>query len=127
MSTSTRPTRAPSLRERFGILAGSGFRCDYCGRGKTDGARLSVDHVVARAQGGTHDRSNLVTACAMCNQGKADRPIPHPRWERIGPERWDRCECPGGSASLEASPTEAVLVCSACHYPAFRRIFGTTR
>jgi len=125
--TTPKPTRAPNLRERYDVLASSGFRCDYCGRGKADGARLSVDHVVARAAGGGHARGTLMTSCTTCNQGKADRPIPYPRWERIGAERWDRCECSGGPAALEASPTEPMLLCTACRYPAFQRIFGAAR
>ncbi|HVQ45126.1 MAG TPA: HNH endonuclease [Candidatus Saccharimonadia bacterium] len=57
---------------RFRILARDHFRCVYCGASAHDGARLHVDHVRPRSQGGTNDPSNLVTACSDCNLGKSD-------------------------------------------------------
>ena len=36
---------------------------------------VEVDHVVARANGGSDDPSNLVTACFSCNRGKSDVPL----------------------------------------------------
>ena len=59
-------------RRRFRILQKSKFRCAYCGARPQDGARLVLDHVVAVANGGTDDDSNLVAACVPCNQGKGD-------------------------------------------------------
>ena len=43
--------------------------CSYC---KHNGA-TSVDHVLARANGGGHERANVVPACRSCNSSKRDR------------------------------------------------------
>ncbi|MER6976023.1 HNH endonuclease [Streptomyces carpinensis] len=56
-------------RMRFEVLRRDGFRCRYCGTTAAD-AELTVDHVTPVALGGTDDRSNLVTACGPCNNGK---------------------------------------------------------
>lgn len=118
----TRPTPRPNLRQRFDVLARGGFRCAYCGASSKD-KRLQVEHVTARANGGTHDRINLVPACADCNLGKSDRPIPWPRFRRLTTdERWDACVCP--APALIASEEEPVLLCSACRFPAYRCVFG---
>jgi 5-methylcytosine-specific restriction endonuclease McrA len=58
---------SPTLR--FEILERDHFTCQYCGR-KAPDVVLHVDHRLARARGGTNDRSNLVTSCSICNQGK---------------------------------------------------------
>lgn len=62
---------------RFEILRRDNFRCHYCG---TEAAQteLHVDHVVPQSLGGTNDPSNLVTACAQCNSGKAGRTLDEP-------------------------------------------------
>lgn len=123
--TMTRAIPRPNLRQRFDVLAASGFRCDYCGVSRRD-KRLSVDHVTAQARGGSHERANLVAACVDCNLGKSDRPIPFPRFARLtATDRWDCCTC--DAPALEASPEEPVLICSACHFPAYRRVFGGMR
>lgn len=46
-----------------------GHTCRYCGA-KAPDAKLTVDHVVPVALGGTDEPSNLVTACDACNGGK---------------------------------------------------------
>lgn len=121
----TRSTPRPNLRQRFDVLASSGFRCDYCGASRKE-RRLQVEHVVARANGGTHDRTNLVAACQDCNIGKSDRPLPVPRFQRLTTDdRWDACEC--AAPSLIASEVEPVLVCQDCRFPAYRRVFGSAR
>lgn len=33
----------------------------------------TIDHVVARANGGTHNADNLTIACGACNSSKRDR------------------------------------------------------
>ena len=58
---------------RFDVLSRDGFRCQYCGRGPDQGVLLEVDHRVARANGGTDEMRNLVTACWDCNRGKSDK------------------------------------------------------
>ncbi len=56
---------------RFAVLRRDGFRCAYCGRGESDGAKLHLDHIVPVARGGKTEIGNLVTACAECNIGKS--------------------------------------------------------
>jgi hypothetical protein len=60
---------ALSKRLRFEILRRDNHACRYCGATAPD-VKLTVDHVVPKALGGTDDPSNLVTACADCNSGK---------------------------------------------------------
>ncbi|MFE5509999.1 RNA-guided endonuclease IscB [Streptomyces sp. NPDC056529] len=50
----------------------SGRSCAYCG---ATGVPLTVDHVRARARGGTDRPANLLLACAPCNRAKAARPV----------------------------------------------------
>jgi tetratricopeptide (TPR) repeat protein len=47
-------------------------RCRICGRGSEDGVKLTVDHRLPLAKGGTDDITNLWTLCFDCNQGKGD-------------------------------------------------------
>lgn len=61
-----------SLRLRFTVMERDGFTCRYCGA-NGPGVKLHVDHIVAVANGGTNDLSNLVTACQDCNLGKGAR------------------------------------------------------
>lgn len=44
--------------------------CQYCG---DKPAKLEVEHVVPRAQGGRNVWTNVVTACRRCNAHKRDR------------------------------------------------------
>ncbi|WP_312846896.1 RNA-guided endonuclease IscB [Streptomyces sp. WAC01280] len=50
----------------------TGERCTYCG---ASGVPLNVDHIRARARGGTDRPANLVLACVPCNEAKAARPV----------------------------------------------------
>jgi hypothetical protein len=50
-------------RLRAHILERDNFTCRYCG-----GVATQVDHIVGVAAGGTDDDSNLVSACATCNE-----------------------------------------------------------
>jgi hypothetical protein len=59
---------------RFEILTRDGYRCRYCGA-SAETATMHIDHVLPRSKGGRNDAANLVTACADCNLGKADRKI----------------------------------------------------
>jgi hypothetical protein len=58
-----------SRRLRFEILRRDGHACRYCGAMAPD-TKLTVDHVIPVALGGSDEPSNLVTACADCNAGK---------------------------------------------------------
>lgn len=59
-----------SPKVRFEVLKRDGFRCAYCGRSSEE-APLEVDHIIPRVQGGSDDKSNLITACKECNVGKS--------------------------------------------------------
>jgi 5-methylcytosine-specific restriction endonuclease McrA len=57
---------------RFKVLARDKFTCHYCGRTPQDGAKLQVDHIHPRSQGGKDVLDNLITSCLECNLGKSD-------------------------------------------------------
>lgn len=61
---------AVSRRLRFEILRRDNHTCRYCG-GTAPEVKLTVDHVIPEALGGTDDPGNLVAACADCNGGKS--------------------------------------------------------
>lgn len=46
-----------------------GRKCKHCGTNE----RLSIDHIIARINGGTDDPSNLQTLCMPCNRRKGTR------------------------------------------------------
>ncbi|MFC8531891.1 HNH endonuclease [Nocardia sp. NPDC057227] len=58
-----------SKRVRYEVLRRDNHTCRYCGGAAPD-VKLTVDHVVPVALGGSDDPTNLVTACADCNGGK---------------------------------------------------------
>ena len=55
------------------ILAAYAHRCVYCGRKMQ---RLTQDHIIPLAKGGTHTFSNVVPACRSCNAKKHTGPPP---------------------------------------------------
>lgn len=60
------------LAVRHRALTASNGRCELCGAGKPEGARLHVDHIKPRSR---HpelelDPSNLQVLCGDCNRGK---------------------------------------------------------
>ena len=63
-------------RLRLEIYVRDGWACYLCGSavdrdGDPNGDRApSLDHVIPRSKGGTHDPSNLKTACRSCNSRK---------------------------------------------------------
>lgn len=59
---------AVSKRTRYEVFLRDDFTCQYC---RATDIRLTVDHVVPVALGGSDKPDNLVTACADCNAGKA--------------------------------------------------------
>lgn len=63
-----------SKRLRFEIFKRDSFVCRYCGQ-KPPAVILHVDHILARANGGSDDSANLVTSCSACNQGKSAVPL----------------------------------------------------
>lgn len=67
-----------SSRVRLEIFERDGWRCRYCGASPRE-APLTIDHVVALANGGSNHPGNLVTACLRCNVGKGTRAVGTPR------------------------------------------------
>lgn len=59
-----------SKRTRYEVLKRDNHTCRYCG-GTAPDVKLTVDHVVPVALGGTDNPDNLVAACQDCNAGKA--------------------------------------------------------
>jgi len=60
------PVKIPP-KVKWSILRRDGFRCQACG---AEDRPLHVDHIVARANGGTNDESNLQALCDKCNLRK---------------------------------------------------------
>lgn len=54
------------------LLEKWGRCCAYC---DTANVPLEVEHILARANGGTHRISNLTLACCDCNQAKGTQPV----------------------------------------------------
>lgn len=44
-------------------------KCYYCGQKQ----KLTIDHIIPLARGGTHEKCNLVAACGPCNSSKGAR------------------------------------------------------
>lgn len=61
---------AVSKRLRYEVLRRDNHTCRYCGESAPE-VRITVDHVVPIALGGSDEPSNLVAACADCNAGKS--------------------------------------------------------
>lgn len=62
-------------KTRLMILERDNYTCAYCGREATE-----VDHILAKANGGTDEPSNLVAACKPCNGLKSDKPLVRTNW-----------------------------------------------
>lgn len=58
---------------RYDVLRRDGFRCVRCGRGREDGVKLHVDHIVPVSRGGKSTMDNLQTLCEDCNCGKGNK------------------------------------------------------
>ena len=57
---------------RLAIYLRDGFTCVYCLRDlhDTDPFDVTLDHLIPRSLGGTHETTNLVTACRSCNSSR---------------------------------------------------------
>jgi 5-methylcytosine-specific restriction endonuclease McrA len=69
------PYRGVIPLTRKAVFARDGGRCVYCNAPAT-----SLDHVVPKSRGGPHTWDNVVSACARCNHGKADRAVAELGW-----------------------------------------------
>ena len=61
---------------RHELAKAQGFKCCYCKRtfgkkGRRIGA--TIEHLVARADGGSNRRENLAAACLHCNQHRGQQ------------------------------------------------------
>ena len=75
LKTTNNGTRPPiaewrEIRER--IFARDDYTCTYCG---DRGGKLECDHIYPVAKGGTHEDSNLTTACFKCNRSKRSKTL----------------------------------------------------
>ena len=66
--------KSTGKKRRFELFKRDGFTCQYCGA-TPPRAVLVLDHIIPVAAGGSSDDDNLVTACEVCNQGKAARSL----------------------------------------------------
>ena len=95
------PYRRSVPMTRAGVLRRDGRRCAYCGK-RAD----TIDHVVPRSRGGTHDWDNCVAACRGCNSKKADRLLEELGWALAStPRAPDRAV--GGILVLAVEPLPA--------------------
>lgn len=62
-------------KTRLFVLDRDGWVCAYCNRDAD-----TVDHVLAKNNGGTDDVSNLVAACRECNGRLQDRSLVRTTW-----------------------------------------------
>ena len=62
------PYHRRTTLSRRAVFARDDHRCQYCG-GHAD----SIDHVLPRSRGGTHEWENVAAACRPCNLRKRDR------------------------------------------------------
>lgn len=58
---------------RYDVLRRDGFKCVRCGRGREDGVKLHVDHIVPVSRDGKSTMDNLQTLCEDCNCGKGNK------------------------------------------------------
>ena len=59
---------------RKNVFIRDGYRCQYCGNHFQE-RELTLDHVFPKSRGGKTNWSNIVAACAPCNNKKADHLI----------------------------------------------------
>ena len=68
ISNPERQWKVPPVNRRE-VLKRDQHCCQYCRSHR----KLTLDHVIPKAQGGQHTWDNVVTACEPCNSGKGDR------------------------------------------------------
>lgn len=67
--TTRKPRISRQVRDR--VATESLYRCGYCRTPQSiAGYRLTIDHIIPEARGGTSVEENLWLACAACNQFK---------------------------------------------------------
>ena len=71
---------------RLAIYARDNFDCIYCQSIfplAYNGAGLTLEHIIPRSKGGTHEPANLVTACGRCNSSRQHRDHPKRELRRL--------------------------------------------
>jgi len=73
----TKPKYIPKEQRasRHKILAKTNSHCIYCGTILDSSENFSIDHVVARANGGENTVENLVPCCRSCNSAKRTKDL----------------------------------------------------
>src|SRR5450755_1701270 len=71
-SNTSPATRLAGYELREYLLEKWGRRCVYCAK---EHIPLQIEHILARAKGGTNRVSNLTLACEKCNQAKGTQDI----------------------------------------------------
>lgn len=92
-----------SKRLRYEVLRRDNHACRYCGRTAPE-VKLTIDHVVPVALGGSDEPSNLVTACQECNSGKSSATPDQPLVEDVSQDalRWSSAISDAANALLAA-------------------------
>ena len=85
MASATKKARSPHqptgqwirAEKRLAIYLRDRMQCVYCLRDlhDADPMDITLDHVVAKSDGGSNEAGNLVTACRECNCSRQDKPL----------------------------------------------------
>lgn len=67
-----RRRREATGMKRLRVYIRDKYRCQYCGD-KKNPSELTLDHILPRSRGGDNSPVNIVTACIICNNRKANR------------------------------------------------------
>ncbi len=70
MADKTPRINIPSEARTY-VFNRNNHQCQSCYTIDLTAKNLQIDHIVALAQGGTNDLSNLQTLCAKCNREKS--------------------------------------------------------
>ena len=63
-----------SISKIFKVISKTNNRCAYCGIELNEN-NFTIDHIVAKIQGGDNSLSNLFAACKSCNSTKQSRSL----------------------------------------------------
>jgi len=76
------PYHRRTALSRRAVFARDEHRCQYCGC-----TADSIDHIMPRSRGGTHEWENVAAACRPCNLRKRDRTPDEAGMDLAGPAR----------------------------------------
>lgn len=115
------------------ILARDGYRCQYCGLTRADGAILEVDHKVPAARGGSDRMTNLITSCRDCNRSKRDKlleipPLKKPDRIIVNADGSMTSICPKGTSAEDVAKSHCgqIAECLSCGGDAMNRVVWTS-